>query len=500
MQRQQALINAKQQLYSLTQTLRDETAEIESQLKANKHLAEWLDPQERQLLFNEDDYAKEMAVIEDIQAESEKLYEDYYDRISNLSEEDLWQEEQITAEFERQMEIQQEKLDIAKQDLQIAKKRVEYNNALKERDTQVFMGNRAVNIADPDTLYNLALEVSNLETDKENTLQTNAENENIRNMERDNDELAAEQAAIQNRVEMLNAMTEEEQIAFADLLKPIEYLEAQLETIEFSNPFYMIDTDNTDSVYLDQDIMDGVSHGTSLVYDYERGSQLIQQMVDQGIISPEVGREIQIRAWADHDYKTSTDPHNDGYPLHNPNSKNLDGLYVLPQYDYSIVKPEEDTENDYQTISQPDSDTSLFLPNATSLTISDGATVDLYGEPNITTDSDGNVIIENKDGIPIAYGVSFKDLYPGYIEPQEGGIAHLSDMTPDYSILSPATYKAAMEAHYIVGNTDQAPVDNSTTYSINNVYVTDPVVSATDVVSSLTQQVQNQNAINKNTR
>lgn len=508
MQRQQALINAKQQLYSLTQTLRDETAEIESQLKANKHLAEWLDPQERQLLFNEDDYSKEMSVIEDIQAEAEKLYDDYYDRISNLSEEDLWQEEQLTAEYERQMEVLNERLDIAKQDLQIAKKRVEYNNALKERDTQVFMGNRAVNIADPDTLYNLALEVSNLETDKENTLQTNAENENIRNMERDNDELAAEQAAIQNRVEMLNAMTEEEQIAFADLLKPIEYLEAQLETIEFSNPFYMIDTDNTDSVYLDQDIMDGVSHGTSLVYDYERGSQFIQQMVDQGIVSPEVGREIQLRAWADHDYKTSTDPHNAGYPVHNPNSKNLDGLYVLPTYDYSIVKSEENADVTSQEQIESSQDNSGSLENegkdsSQIQAVKYGLEEDPFANVEFQITEDGNLVFDMGNGtVFVVPSQKLPDIFPNVtnFNPQ-GEIYHPQDWTVDANALMDYYQRPqTIDPEFIVGNTNQAPVDNSTTYSINNVYVTDPVVSATDVVSSLTQQVQNQNAINKNTR
>lgn len=469
LQQQQALTSAKEQMYSLNQLLRDEQAEIESQLKANKHLSEWLDEDTRKLLFNEDDYSAEMNTINQIQAEAEQLYNDYYDRISNLKEEDYWQEAAITAEYEKQMEVLNEKLDIAKQDLAIAKKQVEYNNALRERDTQIYMGNRAVMVADPEKMYNLALEKSQLETEKENTLLTNAENADIRDMERVSDSLSNLQASISNRVEMINSMTEEEQIAFADFLKPVEILAAQLESITFTNPFYLVDTDNTDAIHMGLNEDEGLSHGYDLTYDYEGASQKVQKAIDDGVIDKEFGQYLIRLLQNDHDYKTSTDSHNKGYVVHGNDFGALDGTYLLPMYNSYT--------QDKQTASNPSA--------VVAGTVVSG---------------EGKVLVANKDGTVSMYEpATLQDIYPNMTS---GDITGLSGAVSPFvqSAYGPQFDGARAFAEYLVGNSSQMTQDNSVTYQIDTIYVTDPVVTATDVVRSLVAQTRGQYDINKNTR
>lgn len=184
------LVEATKSRNTLLQTLRDEEREITKTLQANKHLDEWLGEETRRALFNDEDYAVEMNAINEIRDEAEKLYKDYRSDIKALKEADWWKEEKITAEYNKQLEALNERLDIAKQSLEVAKKQTEYENALKERDTQVYLGNRVVNIADPEKLYNLSLERAEAQINLEDTKTTNAENAEVRNMQRISDELA----------------------------------------------------------------------------------------------------------------------------------------------------------------------------------------------------------------------------------------------------------------------------------------------------------------------
>ena len=520
-ERQNALMNAKQQLYSLSQTLREESAEIENQLKANKHLSEWLDPKERELLFNESDYSKEMDVIESIQDEANQLYDDYYNKISNLNEEDLWQEAELTAEYERQMEVLNERLEIAKQDLAIAKKRTEYANALQERDTQVFMGNRAVNIADPDTLYNLSMELSELETNKENTLQTNAENEDIRDMERVSGEWENERAAIQNRVDMINSMTEAEQAAFSQFLEPFDVLYARLQSFTYADPFYMITTDNTSDVYRNWVDYGLISQGYSLTTDIEgtRNAVSDEQNKPYPIENIKDWNLVKEYAGNRHDRKTLTDPNNQGYTVHGNSPNATEGTYILPVYDNieeidpDAPLPSKPSTNDYRagTSTKLSNGTTvttegtvvadLELPSDAAISADKGLNIILSGNSTITTDDNGNLVISDPSGNSVTWhGISLSDIgLSGY---EDGSIYNPNaNYVPDFSAALDRMYSMEYQlANFLVGNSQSLPQDNSTTYNIDNIYVTDPVPSADELITDLTRQARGQFKVNNNTR
>ncbi len=206
-----ATINAKQSLYDFMDTLREEERSITAELKKNMQIDDWLSEDTRKLLFNEEDYAKQMDTINGLREEANDLYVEYQREISSLSEDELWKEQAITDEYNRQMEVLQDKLDIANKELKLAKDKAAFENALLERDTQIIMGNRVQNVADPERLRQLAQTAAESELELEDAKIDKTQNDDIRMLE-------GERSAIQSRIDMINDMTALERLAYAERL------------------------------------------------------------------------------------------------------------------------------------------------------------------------------------------------------------------------------------------------------------------------------------------
>ena len=101
-----------------------------------------------------------MNTINGLNNEMARAYKKYKSDISTLSEEDYYQEQQITNAYNRRIEQLKEQLEVAKQNLEVTKKNAEFQNTLKERDTRILVGDRWVNVADPEKLYNTQLEAT----------------------------------------------------------------------------------------------------------------------------------------------------------------------------------------------------------------------------------------------------------------------------------------------------------------------------------------------------
>lgn len=207
--KQEAKYNATSSLFDFQQTLRQEKLDAEAQLNANKHLQEWLDPETRALLYNDEDHSAYTAEIDRINGEIESKYNEYLAEISSLKPEEMYKEAEITAKWEQQLAILQEELDVAKGSYEVQKKTLELNNASKERDTQIIMGNRIVNVADPERMYNLTMEKVQLENDAALTQQKIADNKVLREMESENLSLQTDINAINQFIDEIGSMPEE---------------------------------------------------------------------------------------------------------------------------------------------------------------------------------------------------------------------------------------------------------------------------------------------------
>ncbi len=117
----------------------DTQDELASELQANMDSYEYLDETMRQLMFNEEDYKELNNVLTGIQEDITNIWEDHYNQIQGLSEEEMYKAEYITSETERQLAAKQKEYDLAKAELDVAKAQTNLQNVLNERNQRVFV-------------------------------------------------------------------------------------------------------------------------------------------------------------------------------------------------------------------------------------------------------------------------------------------------------------------------------------------------------------------------
>ena len=312
----QAITSAMKNHYSMAQTLRTTLNDITEELDINKHLSEWLDEDTRALLFNDEDYDILQKEISSIQKESDKLFNKYQKDLSNLNETTWYQEAEITAEYERQSQALEERLGIAQKQLEVSKKQTEYDNIAKERDTRIILGGRAVQVADPDKLYNAAKAVSKAENDLTNTQLTNAENESVRNSERITDAVNQEIAAREKMVELINGMSDEEKVRFAIGLPATEVIEQYMRNLSPTNiPWLNTQGKQWQGWY--NNLSDKQRQvGYDLTWDYSAQYEKIERMYRDGLITLETLAKLLFDASDRHDVKARSDLNNSQYEQH----------------------------------------------------------------------------------------------------------------------------------------------------------------------------------------
>lgn len=474
-----AITDAKKIMYDFNDSLREEANSITSELQANMHLGEWLSEDTRNQLFNMQDYTAEMNKINDLRIRMESLYTKYQSDINGLKEEESWQAEKITAEYNKQVEALQDKLSIAKQSLQVAKDQAAIENAMKERDTQIIMGNRVQNVADPDKLYELEQAAQQSKLELQNLGTKAKEAADIRNMERVSDNYSFDMSAIQNNLDMLGDMTDKEKELFSNFLEPTETITAKLNSIAKQDPWYMIANDKSTDVYINLD-KDSI-RGYNLAYDYEAAAAMMAKFMGAaGFDDYETNKVIEYLQ-KNHDNKTITDSHNLGYPKHYPNEDALKERYPLPIYNEETITDiltsagvnisKEVVSDVLQTIS------ATVLDNGVTLT--GNADYDTNKLPNgITLTGDADYSISE----PKYRYVSLEDKFPG---------VDFSSLitTPLYSVIDSIANSKILandKAMSVINNMGDNVTDNS--IHIDNVNITKPIKTADEIVSSLVQK------------
>jgi len=125
-----------QSYYDIINGIEEAQHEINKELKASKAMYEYLDEETRKLLFNQDDYNKLSAKLVGIQAEANWLQNQYMNDLQNATIENL---EEITSQYEMQYETMMKQYEIAKAELDVAKKRQQLDNVLAERSVRMLI-------------------------------------------------------------------------------------------------------------------------------------------------------------------------------------------------------------------------------------------------------------------------------------------------------------------------------------------------------------------------
>ncbi len=144
----------------------DTQDELLDELQANLDSYQYLDEDMRQLMFNEDDYKKLSGVLGDIQKDIADIWEDHYNQIQNLTEDEMYKAEYITAETERQLATKQKQYELAKAELDIAKAKTNLENVKNERNTRIFANGEWKWVADPTAVRDAQKQVSDAERAK----------------------------------------------------------------------------------------------------------------------------------------------------------------------------------------------------------------------------------------------------------------------------------------------------------------------------------------------
>ena len=324
--KEKAITSALQEQYSFQQSLRDAALDYQSELIANKNRSQWLDDDTRALLFNENDYSDMMNTINGLNNEMARAYKKYKSDISTLGEEDYYQEQQITNAYNRRIEQLKEQLEVAKQNLEVTKKNAEFQNTLKERDTRILVGDRWVNVADPEKLYNTQLEATKAQMSLDNIMQDNAENQNVRDMEAQSDITQKMISANDKYIEVLNGLSDDEKKRHAETLESTEALIASNIMLGGSNIGWANEYSTSDESFNGQVAgLNNVEIGRQFYYnkDYDLNKSSLDDLLKDGVISEEIHKVFSKINETHRNNKLTADPVNSKYA---PQTFEHDGL------------------------------------------------------------------------------------------------------------------------------------------------------------------------------
>lgn len=176
-----------QSYYDVTNSIAEAQHEINKELETSKTMYEWLDEDTRKLLFNQEDYNTLSEELLDIQYAAQKLQRQYERDLNDSTLETI---ESITSQYQMQYETLMKSYEIAKADLEIAKKKQKLNNVLNERNVRMFINGQWQWVANTEDVINAKSELADAEYAKRVEEAGLTQQESINNLTRQQNELS----------------------------------------------------------------------------------------------------------------------------------------------------------------------------------------------------------------------------------------------------------------------------------------------------------------------
>ena len=491
-------------MYSFQQSLRDAALDYQSELIANKNLSQWLDDDTRALLFNENDYSDMMNTINGLNDEMSRAYKKYKSDINKLGKDDYYQEQQITNAYNRRVEQLKEQLEVAKQNLEVTKKNAEFQNTLKERDTRILVGDRWVNVADPEKLYNTQLEATKATMARDNLIQDNVENENVRKMEEQSDKTQEIISANQQYIDTLSNINGEEAVRHAETMESLEALIATNNALNGNSIKWANIFENSDkSIYSQLAGFSDIELGDNFSYntDYANNQSVVDFLHKAGIYSDEAYNAISKMNETHVNSKVTTDNNSLQYSqrfdhggLESEMTLGKNGDKKLAQYREDNAPTEDPAEKVQEYLDLQNKQNGLLTPSQRkelqkweALVNQERANNRLYYDTPINYSglSEFGDRFEPVTLQGMVASSNFENIMTKMMEYYASPMA-MPDLIPQSPQQMPATNNST-----------------STTESITftgDINVTDPVPDANAFVDSLTDKVKSQYPIIKNTK
>ena len=175
-----------QSYYDVTNSIAEAQHEINKELETSMSMYEYLDEDTRKLLFNQEDYNELSEELIDIQYRADKLQRQYKRDLDTATLDTI---EQITSNYQMQYETLMKSYEIAKADLEIAKKKQKLNNVLNERNVRMFVNGSWQWVADTEQVANAKAELADAEYAKRVEESGLTQQESINNLTKQQDEL-----------------------------------------------------------------------------------------------------------------------------------------------------------------------------------------------------------------------------------------------------------------------------------------------------------------------
>ena len=172
--------------HNVTNSIAEAQHEINKELETSKTMYEYLDEDTRKLLFNQDDYNELSEELLDIQYRADKLQRQYKRDLENSTLETI---ESITSNYQMQYETLMKSYEIAKADLEIAKKKAKLNNVLNERNVRMFINGSWQWVANTEDVANAKSELADAEYAKRVEESGLTQQQSINNLTRQQDAL-----------------------------------------------------------------------------------------------------------------------------------------------------------------------------------------------------------------------------------------------------------------------------------------------------------------------
>lgn len=158
------LKSIREKEFDASQTIRESQHELNMELQKSLTMYEYLDEETRKLIFNEEDYVALTKELSSIQTEINDLTSTYESKIASATTEEA---ELLTAEYEAQVELKLKEFEIAKSNLEIAKKQMALQNTLNERNTRMFINGQWTWVANQEEVAKAREELAEAEFNAE---------------------------------------------------------------------------------------------------------------------------------------------------------------------------------------------------------------------------------------------------------------------------------------------------------------------------------------------
>lgn len=219
--RENALLSIKKKSFDATNSLLDARHEADKAIAESRIGVAYLNESEYSRIYNEEDYALEVAKISEIQEFIDSTTRNFYASIEDLREDELYLVEAMTEEYNRQIEAKERELEIVKSEINLQKKQDELNNILADKNVRMLKDGHWVWTFNLDNAKQAQQALDDAKYALSKAKRENKQQDWLDGQQRNISDLELEKTTIQNEMSLVDEAIEDLKLAIEDITDPI---------------------------------------------------------------------------------------------------------------------------------------------------------------------------------------------------------------------------------------------------------------------------------------